>query len=134
MRGMKDLFDKVKLATTTIPNNETAGVQGRMQMRPDIPGRTTEGLGTPWGEGELSNDAAPTYSTAVENALHEGREELLARSFEGMAGMASDDRKRVKELFENFGSSAVTSHSPLLQKKADHAPPPTLAEAVRRLR
>jgi hypothetical protein len=117
---MIDLFEKVKQASK-LPTNLDEGVAGRMQMREDHM------------EGPLHNEP-PQYSTAVERELHEGSAALLGRSFEGVPGMAAADKGLLKELFQNFGTAATTSHSPLLQKAASHAPPPTLAETLRRLR
>lgn len=133
MSTMIDLFEKIA-AAGAIPNNEAETAPGRMQMREDTPGRATTGLGHPWGEGVLSNDEPPQYSGAVEREVDEGRGRLLQRSFEGMPGMVATDKGLMNELFDAFGGDSTTSHSPLLQKKASHVPPPTLAETVRRLR
>lgn len=134
MSSMTDLFDKMKLAAGNLPNNETEMAPGRMQMREDTTGRATSGLGHPWGEGPLNNDSPPEYSTAIEREIDEGRGKLLGRVFEGMPGMVAADKALITELFSNFRSEATTSHSPLLQKKASHEPPPTLAERIQRLR
>jgi hypothetical protein len=134
MSSMHDLFNKVKEAAGSLSTNEGEMTSGSMQLREDPPGRPTEGPGAPWGEGSISNEPPPRYSTAVEHEDSEGRGKLLERAFKDMQGMATADRGLVHSLFSHFGSPATTSHSPLLQKKASHAPPPTLAEAVRRLR
>lgn len=134
MSSMQDLFAQVKTAAGTIPNNEVEMAPGRMQTREDAPGRQATGLGHPWGEGVLSNDTAPQYSTSVDREAEDGRTKLLERVFEGVPGMVTTDKGLINELFEHFGDASTTSHSPLLQKKASHAPPPTLAEAVRRFR
>lgn len=134
MSSMQDLFTKVAQAMTTIPNNKDEMAPGRMQMREDAPDRQTSGPGAPWGEGSLSDVPTPSYSTAVERELVEGRSKLLERSFNGVSGMEAADKATMRKMFDNFGSASTTSHSPLLQKKASHAPPSTLGEAVRRLR
>lgn len=121
MNSMIDLFEKVKQAASNVPTNLDEGVSGRMQMREDHT------------EGPLHNEP-PQYSTAVERELHEGSAKLLGRAFEGVPSMAAADKELLRGLFQNFGAASTTSHSPLLQKAASHAPPPTLAEAVRRLR
>ena len=132
MSSMQDLFDKVKQAAA-LPTNLDESVKGRMQMREDAPDRPSSGLGVPWGEGQLQS-APPSYSNAVERELVEGRSKLLECVFEGTASMAATDKAHLQALFQNFNGPATTSHSPLLQKKASHVPPPTLAEAVRALR
>lgn len=121
MSSMIDLFEKVKQAASDIPTNLDEGVSGRMQMRED---RT---------EGPLRSEP-PQYSTAVKVELHEGSAKLLGRAFEGVPSMAAADKGLLKGLFQNFGAASTTSHSPLLQKAASHAPPPTLSEALRHLR
>lgn len=133
MSSMIDLFEKVKQAAGALPTNLDEGVPGRLQVREGAPGRAPEGLGAPWGEGPLQS-ATPQYSTAVEHEVHEGRDKLLGRIFEGVPGMAAADSGLLKGMFQHFGGPSTTSHSPLLQKAASHAPPPTLAETLRRLR
>jgi hypothetical protein len=135
MVPMNDLFAKVKQAAGTIPNNEGETLQGNLQMYADPEGRApATSMGAPWAEGTLTDQDRLQFSSGVEKETVEGRGALLSRSFGGVPSMATADKGLLKELFSEFGSERTTSHSPLLQKKASHAPPPTLAEAIRKLR
>lgn len=118
---MHDLFNKVKQAASSIPNNKDELVSGCMKVREDSCGE------------EQASDPLQ-YSTAVERELSDGRGDLLKRIFDGVPGMVDADKSSVGKLFQNFNSASTTSHSPLLQKKASHAPTLTLAETVRYLR
>ena len=121
MLCMDSIFNKIKLAAGNIPNNKDEMVGGYLQVHEDPPHQEPP-----------SNPLQ--YSTAVEHEIAEGRDAPLKRVFNDVPGMASKDKGLLGNLFENFGSASTTSHSPLLQKKASHAPPHTLAEELRRLK
>lgn len=133
MNSMNDLFAKVKQASTTIPNNESESVSGKLQVYDDDTARQGEtSLGAAWGN--VPSHDPVTYSTGLDRETQEGRPDLLGRIFQGVPGMVAADQATISSLFVNGGVGRHEAHSPLLQKKASHAPPPTLAETVRRLR
>ena len=116
------LFGKTAEAAET---NENSPLLKALEVHVNPPDRQPGTLNAKWGD----HPPEPVlHSTGVKREAQADRPDMLKRLFATMEGSSSAEKKLMAERFQEMGSKAVTSHSPMLQKHAHQ----TFAERVGR--
>jgi hypothetical protein len=105
-------------------------------LRPDPEDRAKGNIDATWGEVDGSQNDARHYSTEAAKQFRVGREEMLAKLFDGKQSSDGAEQKLVGAHLAHGASGEFETSSPQLSSKSKLqklAAPETLSEQVRRV-